>query len=299
GRLYFTMKLVEGVTLSTILADPRWCDPEERTARLLRIFDKVCDALAYAHNRGVIHRDLKPANVMVGTHNEVQVMDWGLGKELHEAAQAAPPALPLPGDEPGDPHVLGTQSGQVMGTLRYMPPAQAQGRVKDVDRRSDVFSLGAMLCEILTGHPPYEGESWEEVFAQAERGEVGKALGRLREYGARPGAQPELVKLARRCLKRNRDRRPAAAGVLVGGLAAYWAKAEKAKLEVAKAEASARAEKARAEAEKRLRVRERERVRHGIGVAVLAGVLLLVLVGAGTTLAWGWHQQVVEHEQAV
>src|SRR5262249_22712238 len=130
-------------------------------------------------------------------------------------------------------------------------------------------------------------------------GEVGKALGRLREYGARPGAQPELVKLARRGLKRNRDRRPAAAGGLVGRLAGYWAKAGKAKLEVAKAGASARAGKERAEAEKRLRVRERERVRHGIGVAVLAGVLLLVLVGAGTTLAWGWHQQVVEHEQAV
>src|SRR6185436_13438835 len=105
------------------------------------------------HSRGVIHRDLKPANIMVGSFGEVQVLDWGLAKVLAERADAGH-VVNESGANESTAHSL---VGSIMGTPAYMPPEQARGEVDRVDPRSDVFALGGILCEILTGKPPYIG----------------------------------------------------------------------------------------------------------------------------------------------
>ena len=149
-------------------------EPAADQPRFLGIFETVCQAVAYAHSRGVIHRDLKPPNVMVGAFGEVQVMDWGLAKVLGRSEPA--PAIPEDGTRvmtlrAGDPD-SGTKAGKVMGTAAYMPPEQAEGEIERVDRRADVFALGSILCAILTGQPAYTGRSFEEVLRKARRGDV-------------------------------------------------------------------------------------------------------------------------------
>src|SRR5262249_52847147 len=147
------MKLVRGQTLAQLLRARSGA--AEGQARLLGVFEQVCQAVAYAHSRGVIHRDLKPANVMVGEFGEVQVMDWGLATRRGEPELSAPGDAAPVADAPGSPPQ--TQPGMLLGTPAYMAPEQARGEVAEVDRRSDVFGLGAILCEILTGQPPYRG----------------------------------------------------------------------------------------------------------------------------------------------
>src|SRR5207248_10737095 len=166
------MKLIKGGTLADLLAERP--TPAHDLPRFLAIFAQVCQAVAYAHSRGVIHRDLKPANVMVGAFGEVQVMDWGLAKVLEGTAAGGAPAPPPAAGETENPPGPGTasQTGVALGTYAYMPPEQARGEVGRVDRRSDVFGLGAILCEILTGQPPYRGNSREQLGLQAVRGDV-------------------------------------------------------------------------------------------------------------------------------
>ncbi len=128
GRPYYTMRLVRGRPLSKIVAEtPLLAD----RLRLLRPFLQACEAMAYAHDRGVLHRDLKPSNIVLGEHGETQVVDWGLAVPVDEVA-------------PGSP----------VGTPAYMSPEQARG--ERVDRRADVWGLGAVLCELLTRAPPGE-----------------------------------------------------------------------------------------------------------------------------------------------
>jgi serine/threonine-protein kinase len=133
-RLYYTMKFVDGHTLENLLkARP---DVASERTNLLQVFAKVCQALAFAHSKGVIHGDPKPRNVMVGEHGEVQVMDWGEAVDLTES-----------NDPPG-----------VAVTWPYASPEQASRCTGKIDRRSDVFGLGGILCAILTGKPPYVGD---------------------------------------------------------------------------------------------------------------------------------------------
>src|SRR5258707_8615805 len=157
------MKLIAGQTLAE----------EMKTAdrpRLLQVFTQVCQAVGFAHSRGVIHRDLKPANVMVGAFGEVQVMDWGLAKDLMSREVADDLCAPLARTEsivgtdadqttdhraPGESTDDRTQARTVMGTPAYMAPEQARGEA--VDARADVFALGGILCAILTGHAPFRG----------------------------------------------------------------------------------------------------------------------------------------------
>lgn len=161
SRPFFCMKVIKGRTLADLLEDRK--SPVDDLPRFLQVFEQVCQAVGYAHSKGVIHRDLKPLNVMVGAFGEVQVMDWGLGKVLTAGEgpqEPEPPRPPLASvvetDRAGKPD-SGTQAGSVLGTYAYMPPEQARGELGKVDRRSDVFGLGAILCEILTGHPPAHG----------------------------------------------------------------------------------------------------------------------------------------------
>src|SRR5438105_4643974 len=144
----------------------------------------------YAHAQGVIHRDLKPANVMVGGFGEVQVMDWGLAKVLGERPRVSGPSDdPTPGDDPqrtgayiaADALVREgqTQAGAVMGTPAYMPPEQARGETAAVDARSDVFGLGAVLCVVLTGRPPFVADAGDSARQMAAQGNLTDAFARL------------------------------------------------------------------------------------------------------------------------
>jgi len=158
GRPFLAMKLIKGRTLDDRLKGR--ADPAAGLGELLVVFEAVCQAVAYAHSRGVIHRDLKPQNVMVGAFGEVQVMDWGLAKVLAErdADGGEPEAAPVTEVESDrDADGSRTRAGSVLGTPAYMPPEQAIGAIDQVDQRSDVFGLGAILCAILTGQPPYLG----------------------------------------------------------------------------------------------------------------------------------------------
>lgn len=251
-RPYFAMKLVEGHTLSEILAERR--DLAEGRQRLVALFEQVCQTIAYAHARGVIHRDLKPANVMVGAFGEVQVMDWGLAKAIG-AREDGPCARPE-----GLPSGLGSgrsAPGSVLGTPAYLAPEQARGE-SALDERCDVFGLGAILCEILTGRPPYSGSTAEELYRKARAGDLEEAFRRLRASGA----DRDLVDLARECLAPERHLRPRDAREVARRARAYLDGLE---------------ERARRSEVRAARARFR---------FVLAALSLVVLFAAGTAVFW-------------
>jgi serine/threonine protein kinase len=160
GIPYFTMKLVRGVSLYQWLRDAsRPLGSSERLEHGLDIFTKVCDAVAYAHHRGVIHRDLKPDNVMVAAFGQVYVMDWGLAR-LTKSRPASGRSSQM--EAPGP-----------VGTPAYMAPEQARGDPADMDERSDIFGLGALLYEIVSGKTPYgDAVNPDVILAHAVKGAV-------------------------------------------------------------------------------------------------------------------------------
>jgi hypothetical protein len=220
NRPYYTMKLVHGRTLADILRD----EPAgpERLPRLLAIIEKVCQAVAYAHSKGVIHRDLKPSNVMVGEFGEVQVMDWGLAKELSRVEPAVPPDEATANVETVArvEEAAGlSRAGAALGTPSYMPPEQAAGDWDIVDERADVFALGAILCQVLTGRPPYYGANRDDLLRRARRGDLAETLGRLEKCGA----DETLIALCRDCLAPERTGRPRNAEHVAQRVATYQA----------------------------------------------------------------------------
>jgi len=196
GSIYYTMKLVRGRTLAAAIRDAGGLSGR---IELLPHFVDLCNAIAYAHSRGVIHRDIKPANVMVGDFGETVVLDWGIAKakakrdahasELEETMRA----LSL-GDE-GE--MQRTQYGQALGTPVYMPPEQAEGRLDDIDERSDVYALGAVLYELLAGAPPYTGKSVAAILHEVVTGKP-KPLSETA-----PEAPPELAAICERAMRRD------------------------------------------------------------------------------------------------
>ncbi len=161
GRLFFTMRVVRGNTLWDLLHAPEMrLGSTERLGDLLEVFLKVCDAVSYAHSRGVIHRDIKPDNIMVGPFGEVYLMDWGLAK-VERGVGAHLLDIPRPPDSP-----LARLDEGVVGTVSYMAPEQAAG--EDVDARSDVFALGAVLYHIVTGRMPYDHPSETHLLEAAK-----------------------------------------------------------------------------------------------------------------------------------
>ncbi|MDP7035059.1 MAG: serine/threonine-protein kinase, partial [Planctomycetota bacterium] len=176
---FFTMKKVEGKTLAEHLAT---LGNNQKTAsyrydgtRLLYLFLKVCEALSFAHFQGIIHRDLKPENIMLGPYGEVLITDWGLARQIQPA--------PEEGESETSPHTHSeellpsnapwtTQEGQIVGTPMYMSPEQARGENHRVGPRSDIYSLGCVLYEILTLSPPYEGKNVIQILAESTEGNI-------------------------------------------------------------------------------------------------------------------------------
>lgn len=155
GQIYFTMKYIKGKTLEEVLNELRELKEEIASetyslTQLLQIFQQIGNAIRFAHSQGVIHRDLKPANIMLGAFGEVIVMDWGLAKVLGKTESSTDHVETIRQQQGNH-----TMIGSVVGTPAYMPPEQALGQVDQLDERSDVYSLGAILFEILTLSPPF------------------------------------------------------------------------------------------------------------------------------------------------
>jgi eukaryotic-like serine/threonine-protein kinase len=176
GRPYYAMRFVKGDSLKEAIerfhADAALhADPGLRSLalrKLLRRFLDVCNALDYAHSRGVIHRDIKPANVIVGKYGETLVVDWGLAKALGRAGPGSDERTLLPGSASGSSETL---PGSALGTPAYMSPEQAAGDIDRLGAQSDVYSLGATLYCLLTGRPPYKGNEVGAILRAVQSGE--------------------------------------------------------------------------------------------------------------------------------
>ena len=230
-RVYFTMKLVKGKTLKDAFEELWSGEGDWTQTRVLSLLLRVCEAMSYAHAKGVIHRDLKPGNVMVGRFGEVYVMDWGLarvlGREDVKDIRVRQPALTTSelrserrdhaGETPDSP--LYTMDGDVVGTPAYMPPEQAAGRLSEMGPHSDVYAVGAMLYHLLVGHMPY--------LPPGTRASNYTILRWVQDGPPRPvheiaPTQPaELVAICERAMERDPERRYADMRALAAELQAY------------------------------------------------------------------------------
>ena len=258
---------------------------------LLSTMLQVGQTMAYAHARGVIHRDLKPSNVMVGSFGEVQVMDWGLAKVLARGGASDDARAGLDVESAGET-VIATartgadsdlsRAGSVMGTPAYMAPEQARGELEAIDERADVFALGSMLCEILTGQPAFTGSGSAEMQRKASRGELDVAFARLDACED----DTELVALAKDCLAPERNNRPRNASAFVERLRGYLDSIEQ---RLRDAELERAAEAARAEQARRTASVERRARR--LTAALAAAIVGMLALGGG---GYGW----IQHQHA-
>jgi len=202
GTIYFTMKLVKGRSLGEIIQAARNGEETHSLGELLQIFLKVCDGVAFAHSRGVVHRDLKPANIMVGDFGEVLVMDWGVARILGRDEIAGGTIVQSSRQDTDLPE-LHTMDGSVMGSPQYMPPEQAAGEIDKIDHRSDIYSLGAILYEILTLKRPFEGGDARAIMDKVIRGNIRPPEQRTPERDI----PRELSAVAMKCLAKYRGGR--------------------------------------------------------------------------------------------
>jgi serine/threonine-protein kinase len=284
ARLYIAMKLIRGRTLAALL-DAR-ADAADDRSRYLSVFEQVCQTMAYAHACGVVHRDLKPSNIMVGSFGEVQVMDWGLAKVIDRGGVADEERSRRSHAEADQVRTLRSGStadesraGSVLGTPSYMAPEQARGHLDTLDERADVFGLGAILCEILTGRPPYSAASGDEIYRKAARADLSDAFASLDASDA----ESDLVALAKSCLAAIPRDRPRDAGVVVTALTAHLASVD---------DRLKAAELARARAESRA---AEERKRRLLVAGLAASLLALAALGGGGGL-WLSQQRAAREE---
>ena len=213
GSLGYAMKLVHGRDLETILNEAREkvdkgepLDEEHTPEKRLEIFLKVCDALDYAHSKGIVHRDLKPANIMIGRHNEVYLMDWGIARPMGAGREALDAGFEV-AEQPGvSPEGVGrTVVGSVIGTPGYMSPEQAMGKNPQLDGRSDLYTMGLILQECVTLRSAVDGTSMLEILSKAMLGKRNPIL-----IGNGPGtATREIDAIVRKATRLDRgDRYP-------------------------------------------------------------------------------------------
>ncbi len=234
GNLFFTMKRLAGTTLEDVLAKK-----QQPRHRLLAAFASLCQAVHYAHVRGVVHRDLKPANVALGDFGEVYILDWGLAKVMKEAD------VPSLAPSIADTSEGKTEAGIIMGTPGYMSPEQARG--EDVDARTDVFALGAILFEILTGEPLLGDGSIAAIMVRTQKPIEARPSVRSPESAV----PPELETICMRATALEPDKRYPTAGALYEAVDRYLAGDRD--LELRRSIASAHIERARAHAKSKER----------------------------------------------
>ncbi|MCC7507877.1 MAG: protein kinase [Planctomycetes bacterium] len=225
GNFYYTMRFIRGKTLAERLREIRKDETlgkEEKLPARIKLLDQftdVCNAIAYAHSKGVIHRDIKPENIMLGDYGETLVLDWGLArlkgqedkamKALQKGSLALSKSL-----LDSDSQAL-TLDGSIVGTPAYMAPEQARGELEHVDEKSDVYALGAVLYQILTGHPPFEGPMAALIVQQVLAGPPARV--RTRE----PQVPPELEALVERAMAREKAERLGSALELASEVKAF------------------------------------------------------------------------------
>ena len=225
GRCYYTMRFVKGRTLSEAVRayhDHRQAAGGKgvtgELVRLLNVFVSICQTVAYAHSRNVIHRDLKGDNVILGDFGEVIVLDWGLAKRLESlsepevdayAQQTLVPGADSPSSDEDAPFApSATMQGEKLGTPAYMAPEQALGHIDQIDKRTDVYGLAAILYEILTGEPPFLGKSIVEILHRVIHEPPERPADRV------PGLPAELERICLRGLSKEREERQQSAAEL-------------------------------------------------------------------------------------
>jgi serine/threonine-protein kinase len=200
GNVGYAMKLIDGITLKDHIRETQeqyvnFGQPDEHHTLHARLehFLKVCDAMHYAHRKGVLHRDLKPLNIMIGPYNEVYVMDWGIAKTVDVDKDTFGDKTVLVGHEEVDDNDK-TKMGQVMGTPAYMSPEQAEGEHDILDHRSDLYALGLILFELVTFHRAINGKNSDEVMMKARRGHIDPPPA----YGKQEDAQEQLLAIVKK-----------------------------------------------------------------------------------------------------
>ena len=285
GTPFFSMKLVDGKTLAELL-DSGTVD----SSFLINVFEQIAQTLAYSHARHVVHRDIKPQNVMVGEFGEVQLMDWGMAKSLEKSTLAgnqhtSSAAVNIGGIESVTETAvnsvdsslrsfgLNTRDGDVIGTPAYMSPEQARGDVASIDQRSDVFSLGALLFEILTGERIYGDKSAQDVLASAAKGELLEVGIRLQD----DKIDEELRRLCQHCLQVKAQDRPASAGIVAAAIATHQANFQNRlkQVEIERRSALVQGQE------------QRKRLRWIVGLSSLVAVVSMV---GAVAFAWQWNK---------
>ena len=215
GDPYYVMKLLSGETLQKRIRGKR--DIQDRLSLLPNVLD-VVETIAYAHSQGIIHRDIKPANIVVGEFGETVVVDWGLARDDKEPIPPVESEVEAQSEAEAKINwqISGNYSvsGKVVGTPAYMSPEQARGG--DVDERTDVYALGALMFEVLSGKPPYPGKNLQEVLLQVLVGPPTSLAEKLAADGGQ--VKPELITIVERAMARDRDDRYPSAQELAADL---------------------------------------------------------------------------------
>lgn len=232
GRQFIAMRLVNGKSLLSIIDEAKGTSG---SFQLFKVFNDVCNTIAYAHSKDVVHRDLKPENIMIGEFGEVQIMDWGLSKKLKPAksskGESPRTTKPIQARDSMQKEKIQcgrtlsagpdqTQQGLVFGTPAYMAPEQALG--ESADKRTDVFALGGILYHILTGQAPFESATATDALANSDPQAIENAVRLLDETGS----DSKLTSIVKDCMTHDASERPADAIVVKNIFSEYLAQRE-------------------------------------------------------------------------
>ena len=252
GALYCAMRLVRGRSLADAFKENRG----RARLQLLSNFVQLCQTIAYAHERGVVHRDIKPENVMLGAFGETVLLDWGVAKLRGNPDDISDVLRPPEVDQRFD----ATQEGDVIGTPAYMSPEQALGNIKEIDEQSDVWSLGAVLYELLTGRPPYTDKNAVLLLIKIAKDKYPPVL------SIAPETPRELALICERALEKNKKRRYRSAAELAADIEAFRSGGRVAGIEYSSLQWL------------------RKWIQRNLALAIACGVAFVLLLGAGARI---------------